>query len=124
MARPPRRRESSPSAAVSLAAVSAGSNRGSTPGSAAVSSGRGRLSASFLAPSRRTRAVDSFSSRFSARERAADTPKESVTPGAKGCTSSSSLERVASSRWFSSDRVRSSSSRFLAACSATTRDSR
>ena len=88
------------------------------------SSGRGRLSARVLAPSSFTRAVDRRSSRFSARERAADTPKVSVTVGAKGCTSSSSLRRVSSSRAMCPARACSTASRFLAASAATTHASR
>lgn len=124
MARPLRSRESSPSAALRRAAVSAGSKRGSTSVPPETSSGRGRLSARVLAPSSFTRAVDRRSSRFSARERAADTPKVSVTVGAKGCTSSSSLRRVSSSRAMCPARACSTASRFLAASAATTHASR
>ena len=102
MARKLRSRVSSPSAEERAAAASWGSKcSGRTPSgspSGSTAWGLGRLADSFSAPSSRTRAVDSRSSRFSAREMAADTPKKSRTAGSKVCTRSIRAP-VSSSRW-------------------------
>ena len=70
--------------------------------------GAGRESTSFRAPSTFTRAVESRSSRERPRDRAADTPKASVTSGAKPWTKVKSSCHSAA-RWSSRSRMDCSS---------------